>query len=522
MSLVTKQSDEPANLWPGMSAQGIAEHLKFREAPIPADAGPTGNLATMAVLPYWAAWVCLGAWGFRFNDYDIFHAWWMILAVFLITAPAVYPACLLTGRLRVSAVALSTVAAGMLIYGTYEWLAEMLGGWSFGEAGSWMRVASLPLSALGCSALTAIVLVPTLGRTLGPFAVPLLLIAAVPTGLLDSGGWLLSADHWHHHLLENLILFFEAVILPLVVAATAQRLATLKNPRRGAVSALVRFWRGSVPTQVALLFIYPLTLGTVLYLHSLEKGLAQGHHSFWEYENLRAGTWVLLLAILAVGSVITWRVLNEAARQGTRGARWGQGLVVLIAVPIVLFVFHSEGFWIGRVMTDSTKAWSGSAYGFRLLDQGTELEVSGDVIYGLARQLSDQLAAHPSVWRLRLDSSGGLTEEATAAAQVIAAHDLTTVVSGECSSACTAMFLAGKDRTIEGQGRLGFHAARRADTIRTSNNTIRELYAPYRLDSTFITRVEAVNPPSLWYPTREELVAARVLPSPGTNGFKVR
>jgi hypothetical protein len=37
------------------------------------------------------------------------------------------------------------------------------------------------------------------------------------------------------------------------------------------------------------------------------------------------------------------------------------------------------------------------------------------------------------------------------------------------------------------------------------------MYASFGIEPGFVARVEAVKPPALWYPTRNELIAARVL-----------
>ena len=119
--------------------------------------------------------------------------------------------------------------------------------------------------------------------------------------------------------------------------------------------------------------------------------------------------------------------------------------------------------------------------------------------------------AHPGVSLIRLESNGGDVYEASGAAEIIAAHKLDTVVSGDCVSACTIMFLAGKHRTLETDGHLGFHAAKDPDPTEGADGVFRRALAPFGVEKEFITRIEQTKPSAMWYPTREELVAAGVL-----------
>ncbi len=107
---------------------------------------------------------------------------------------------------------------------------------------------------------------------------------------------------------------------------------------------------------------------------------------------------------------------------------------------------------------------------------------------------------------------GGLIEEGWAIATLIRTNNLSTIVRGDCESACTLAFVAADDRTITATGRLGFHVARfvgwhAADEI--------ERWISYfesrGVESQFIRRGLAVPATEMWYPTVEELQAAGVV-----------
>ena len=74
-----------------------------------------------------------------------------------------------------------------------------------------------------------------------------------------------------------------------------------------------------------------------------------------------------------------------------------------------------------------------------------------------AEYIKELLLNNPKVTRIQLNSLGGLIEAAVFMSDIIIDFELNTHVVGECSSACTLMFLAGNKRTIERGSWLGFH-----------------------------------------------------------------
>jgi len=462
-------------------------------------------------LGYWAAWVIFGAVAFRCDHYYLLNGWWMVLLFFWFTANSVRPAHMVPGRLRLLSIGAATVGAAFLIYGTFEWLQEILEGWSWGPPGQWLRIVSIPLRAIAASITTAVVLIPQLRRHFGAYSPVLLMTASLPIGIADYGITLASATHWQAHLESSLIGIFLVIILPLILAAANDRIKPLRWPTGRLATGIARLWRGEVPTSFAIVIVYPVTIVGFLWLTSRIKDLSNHGYSDWEYATRKAIVQLLVVLLLVVGSMVTWRCFHRSVEKGIRSALWLQGIVALIAAPYLLVFVISDGFSVGNVITNSATAAFGSSYDFQVLGPGVELKLSGAVNYGLADRLEQELKDHPSISRLRLDSVGGDIAEAIHAARLIAAHNLDTVVSHECVSACTVMFVAGRHRTLENNGKLGFHAARSADPTEHLVGSLRTAYAPFGVERGFVARVEAFEPPALWYPTREELVAARVL-----------
>ena len=74
-----------------------------------------------------------------------------------------------------------------------------------------------------------------------------------------------------------------------------------------------------------------------------------------------------------------------------------------------------------------------------------------------AEYIKELLLNNPKVTRIQLNSLGGLIEAAVFMSDIIIDFELNTHEVGECSSACTLIFLAGNKRTIERGSWLGFH-----------------------------------------------------------------
>ena len=98
---------------------------------------------------------------------------------------------------------------------------------------------------------------------------------------------------------------------------------------------------------------------------------------------------------------------------------------------------------------------------FRL--SGGTITMRGEIVAADPLQLAKLIPQ--GARRIVLDSPGGLVAAASYMSDMIRAAKLTTIVHGDCASACTMMFYAGVKRELT--GRLGFHNA--TDAVGTAN-----------------------------------------------------
>jgi hypothetical protein len=145
----------------------------------------------------------------------------------------------------------------------------------------------------------------------------------------------------------------------------------------------------------------------------------------------------------------------------------------------------------------------------------------------------DALLQHaPQVKRVYLASPGGLTIEGRLIAALVRKRHLDTYVEQYCASACTQVFVSGRERVLGPEAELGFHQAvavddkgetkalAKAGTQRLTplsvfgingNDTLRLAYEQAGIDQPFIGRALAKSHEDIWLPTTAELTASHVI-----------
>ncbi|KQY82851.1 hypothetical protein [Pelomonas sp. Root1444] len=160
---------------------------------------------------------------------------------------------------------------------------------------------------------------------------------------------------------------------------------------------------------------------------------------------------------------------------------------------------------------------------FSLSPDGRSLRLDGTIGMGDATRMRDLLDSEAArgLRRIELVSPGGRLHEAElmAAALKPRGHEVRAV--GDCASACTVVFLAGRPRQLTPGARLGFHRA----STGTYNPVFEEL-ANQQLEATYrelglpqplIDKTLDTPSRSIWFAPREDLLAhALIAPMPQT------
>ena len=159
-----------------------------------------------------------------------------------------------------------------------------------------------------------------------------------------------------------------------------------------------------------------------------------------------------------------------------------------------------------------------AGYSLTLTDDGHLLHLKGDFEFGITDKVEALLRQHPRVEGIVLSSDGGQVYEGRGVANLIVGHGLDTYVFETCKSTCATAFIGGAVRTLGVNGKLGFHQYRLdAGFVNplvdagAEQEKDRRFYADQDIDPGFLRRVFDSPYDEIWFPGRDELLAAGVV-----------
>lgn len=239
---------------------------------------------------------------------------------------------------------------------------------------------------------------------------------------------------------------------------------------------------------------------------------------------------VMLVAIAADFALFIWQIVGVVRSaekhmllRGGMAPTWG----IYAAIAVVVFAMATQ--WLGlyqmtldkpqnELFTTRMDRLHASRYELRVADDGKSLLLDGTIELGLTRAATALLEQQPQITRIELSSAGGNIYEARGMAALLLPLQLQTHVESECSSACTLVFMAGQERTVGSNARLGFHAYR-LDTailmphidVEAEQERDRSYFLTRDLDSRFLSRIFERENAEIWFPDHQELQAAGVI-----------
>ncbi|MGR3759841.1 hypothetical protein ACUXV3_06850 [Roseobacteraceae bacterium NS-SX3] len=239
---------------------------------------------------------------------------------------------------------------------------------------------------------------------------------------------------------------------------------------------------------------------------------------------------VLWFLIAADAACLVWQFrqflrAGDAHVQGTGALApvWGGYLVLLFAGFATLTLWWDAVLLAHRpVETESfsqrMERERAALYSLTLAEGGTALQLEGEITYGLTARLRQQIAAAPKLEVIELESPGGNIFEARGAARVVRMSGLATRATGDCTSACTLIFAAGKSRSLAVGARLGFHSYALAFHSRLPQFDVadqqekdRAFFVAQGVNAAFAARLFEARSTDMWYPETAELRAAGLL-----------
>ncbi len=147
-----------------------------------------------------------------------------------------------------------------------------------------------------------------------------------------------------------------------------------------------------------------------------------------------------------------------------------------------------------------------------------QLQVNGILEIGVLSAFEKMLQKHPESITVVFNSNGGNVYQARGLARIITSNELSTYVSGDCYSACTIAYIAGKTRTINATGKLGFHQYdikskilnHRLDAKEEQNKDLP--YFESRIsDINFVRKIFKTKNSGIWIPEHQDLLNSGVI-----------
>jgi hypothetical protein len=279
----------------------------------------------------------------------------------------------------------------------------------------------------------------------------------------------------------------------------------------------VRHWRGELSLPKSY-WVNGVVFG--LFVGAAVASIGYGVNSRGEGQPVvwlvtLVGSWVIVALFTMWQAVGVWR----SATRYRAGGRyfWGglaKGVTVLGVLNLAfncLFAGTAQLAGIWEIIDGDARV---GAHQFKVPANGQVLEFSGGITFGVANELNGLLQAMESVRTVKLNSMGGRILEAQRMSDLIRAKGLTTLVEKDCMSACTIVFLGGKERVVWPAARIGFHqpafrgmtAASRRAAILTEEARLQG----FGLSKAFADKANTATPSGMWFPDKDELVREKV------------
>ena len=305
--------------------------------------------------------------------------------------------------------------------------------------------------------------------------------------------------------------------LPVSVAAVTG-IPQVSPDKKSSRNYLIRHWRGEISLGVTY---WVNGFLAVIVQSALVVILAQIQGNYSLRAMAVASIGVALFSVMAWLWLVvgTWRSADRHVERGG-SSQWAGAAKGMVLLSILGLAFKLPTNIVPYVNELALIASGNDPIGdveIKIAANGRSVMVRGALREGSAAKVQTILDAAPGATLLVLDSNGGRIAEAQQLALVVQTRNLDTYVENLCASACTFVFLAGKNRAATPNARIGFHQpsfpGMDADAQRTMTQEMMDGYRAAGLPNSFLQRIGKTSPEDMWYPTRDELIASNVINS---------
>jgi hypothetical protein len=155
-------------------------------------------------------------------------------------------------------------------------------------------------------------------------------------------------------------------------------------------------------------------------------------------------------------------------------------------------------------------------YSLDLIEGGSLIHLRGPFEIGITNKVEELIVRHPEISGIILDSEGGQIYEGRGLARVIREHGLQTFSLDRCLSSCTTAFIAGTERTLGTNARLGFHQYKTYSiipSVNVDNEQAKDMaiFVKQGVSPQFLEKIFNQPPEGMWWPEIDELLDAGVV-----------
>lgn len=279
----------------------------------------------------------------------------------------------------------------------------------------------------------------------------------------------------------------------------------------------VRYWRGQVSLPMSYWGV-GITINLLILGLSkvIQLGIESSNHN-WQLGAYILGLYSFIIAAMCWQSVGLFRT---ARKHPLRTGDSGWATVAIIMLFIGLISFSNQMYTTGYpIMKSGFQLIIGSSESndtqFRVLNNGTDIELIGGISLESEQMLEEALINNPDIRRIHLHSRGGRVLAAKRMVKIIKQYELDTYVKSECMSACTLLFLAGKNKLLANEGKLKFHAPGIGGISSHNNESLgqnmRRAYEAEQVPIWFLNKIMSTPNNTFWTPTQAELLKANIV-----------
>lgn len=289
---------------------------------------------------------------------------------------------------------------------------------------------------------------------------------------------------------------------------------------------ILRHWRGEAPLAQAFWINFLLLFSVLEAMEPLvwppyvenEVVVAGAVYAFITITKLLIYPWQLVGVLRACGK----RIQRGSGRLPAMVAQAAMAGSLVIAVVLaldsyhVLQVYHERQAFLRRPPDEPS-------YKLALVAQNSLIHLSGPFEVGITKRVTDLLRQNPGVKGIILDSDGGQIYEGRGLAFLIRDNGLDTYSLQHCLSSCTTAYIAGVERILGENAKLGFHQYKTHSIIPSVNvpneqERDMEIFKAQGVAAEFLDKIFERPPESMWWPDVDELVSAGVV---HRTGFKL-